>query len=35
MTEQPIEPGVWSDETANRAKNAVRASRENWYCYLD
>lgn len=30
MPERPIEPGVWSDEKADRAKESIRKSRENW-----
>lgn len=29
-TEQPIEAGAWSDEQAERAKESIRNSRENW-----
>lgn len=29
-TEEPIEAGAWSDEEADRAKESVRKSRENW-----
>ena len=29
-TEQPIEAGAWSDEEADRAKESIRKSRENW-----
>jgi hypothetical protein len=29
-TEEPIEAGAWSDETADRAKESIRKSRENW-----
>jgi len=29
-TEEPIEAGAWSDEEAERAKEAIRESRENW-----
>ena len=29
-TEQPIEAGAWSDEEAERAKESIRKSRENW-----
>jgi hypothetical protein len=29
-TEEPIEAGTWSDETADRAKESIRNSRENW-----
>ncbi len=29
-TEEPIEAGVWSDEQADRAKQAIRDARENW-----
>ena len=29
-TEEPIEAGVWSDEQAEKAKSAIRKSRENW-----
>jgi len=29
-TDEPIEAGAWSDEEADRAKAAVRKSRENW-----
>lgn len=28
--EEPITAGAWSDEVAERAKEAVRKSRENW-----
>lgn len=28
--EEPIEAGAWSDERADRAKEAIRESRENW-----
>ncbi|WP_159899270.1 DUF7557 family protein [Salinirussus salinus] len=28
--EEPIEAGAWSDETADRAKEKIRESRENW-----
>ena len=27
---EPIEPGAWSDEEADRAMDGVRAARENW-----
>ena len=30
MPEEPIEAGVWSDEKADRAKESIRKSRENW-----
>ena len=29
-TEEPIEAGAWSDEEADRAKDAIRDARENW-----
>ena len=29
-TEEPIEAGAWSDEEADRAKNAIRDARESW-----
>lgn len=29
-TEEPIEAGAWSDEEAERAKESIRESRENW-----
>ncbi|OAQ51683.1 hypothetical protein HTG_16630 [Natrinema mahii] len=29
-TEEPIEAGAWSDEQAERAKESIRKSRENW-----
>jgi predicted CopG family antitoxin len=29
-TEEPIEAGAWSDEEADRAKESIRKSRENW-----
>jgi hypothetical protein len=29
-TEEPIEAGAWSDEKAERAKESIRESRENW-----
>ena len=29
-TEEPIEAGAWSDEEAERAKESIRKSRENW-----
>jgi hypothetical protein len=29
-TEEPIEAGAWSDEEAERAKESIRQSRENW-----
>jgi len=29
-TEKPIEAGAWSDEEAERAKESIRKSRENW-----
>ena len=29
-TEQPIEAGAWSDDEAERAKESIRRSRENW-----
>lgn len=29
-TEEPIEAGAWSDEQAERAKESIRNSRENW-----
>lgn len=29
-TEEPIEAGAWSDEEAERAKESIRNSRENW-----
>lgn len=29
-TEEPIEAGAWSDEKAERAKESIRRSRENW-----
>jgi hypothetical protein len=29
-TEDPIEAGAWSDEKAERAKESIRESRENW-----
>ncbi|MFB6195164.1 MAG: hypothetical protein ABEI80_03260 [Haloplanus sp.] len=29
-TEEPIEAGAWSDERAERAKESIRKSRENW-----
>lgn len=29
-TEQPIEAGAWSAEEAERAKESIRKSRENW-----
>jgi len=29
-TEEPIEPGAWSDEEAEQAKESIRKSRENW-----
>ncbi|GAB7118974.1 hypothetical protein [Natrinema pallidum] len=29
-TEEPIEAGAWSDEQAERAKESIRQSRENW-----
>lgn len=29
-TEEPIEAGAWSDEAAERAKQAIRDSRESW-----
>ena len=29
-TEEPIEAGAWSDEEADRAKESLRKSRENW-----
>ena len=28
--EEPIEAGAWSDEEADRAKESIRKSRENW-----
>ena len=28
--EQPIEAGAWSDEQADRAKESIRRSRDNW-----
>lgn len=28
--EEPIEAGAWSDEEAERAKEKIRESRENW-----
>ena len=28
--EQPIEAGTWSDEEADRAKESIRKSRQNW-----
>jgi hypothetical protein len=28
--DQPIEPGVWSDEEADQAKESIRNARENW-----
>ena len=28
--EQPIEAGAWSDEEADRAKESIRKSREDW-----
>jgi hypothetical protein len=28
--EDPIEAGAWSDERAERAKEKIRRSRENW-----
>jgi hypothetical protein len=28
--EEPIEAGAWSDEEADRAKESIRDSRENW-----
>jgi len=27
---ESMEAGVWSDETAERAREAIRESRENW-----
>ena len=30
VPEEPIEPGAWSDEEAERAKESIRKSRENW-----
>ena len=29
-SEEPIEAGAWSDEEADRAKESIRKSRENW-----
>ena len=29
-TEEPIQAGAWSDEEAERAKESIRQSRENW-----
>lgn len=29
-TEEPIEAGAWSDKEAERAKESIRQSRENW-----
>ncbi len=29
-TEEPIEAGAWSDEEADRAKDAIREAREHW-----
>jgi hypothetical protein len=29
-TEEPVEAGAWSDEEADRAKDAIRDARENW-----
>jgi lipase chaperone LimK len=29
-TEEPIEAGAWSDEEADKAKESIRQSRENW-----
>jgi len=29
-TEEPIEAGAWSDEEAERAKESIRNSREDW-----
>jgi hypothetical protein len=29
-TEEPIQAGAWSDEEAERAKESIRKSRENW-----
>ena len=29
-TEEPIQAGAWSDEEAERAKESIRESRENW-----
>lgn len=28
--EKPIQAGAWSDEEAERAKESIRQSRENW-----
>lgn len=28
--DEPIEAGAWSDEEADRAKESIRKSRENW-----
>ena len=28
--EEPIEAGAWADEEADRAKESIRKSRENW-----
>ena len=30
VPEEPIEAGAWSDEEAERAKESIRNSRENW-----
>lgn len=29
-SEEPIEAGAWTDEQADRAKESIRKSRENW-----
>lgn len=29
-TDEPIEAGAWSDEQAERAKESIRNSRQNW-----
>lgn len=29
-TEEPIEAGAWSDEEAEKAKESIRKSREQW-----
>lgn len=29
-SENPIETGAWSDEEADRPKESIRRSRENW-----